>query len=75
MTNVRASDRSWNDPGGKLDSFAATSKPQMHAVVFDLSTISHIDTAGMQSLIDTRNQVERWADRPVEFHFTNIYSP
>lgn len=27
---------------------------------------SHIDMTSIQSLIDTRNQVERWADRPVE---------
>ena len=27
---------------------------------------SHLDTTGVQALIDTRTEVERWADRPVE---------
>lgn len=27
---------------------------------------SHIDTTGVQALVDTRNEVERWADRSVE---------
>lgn len=35
---------------------------------------SHIDTTGVQALIDTRNEIERWADRPVEvsYHFQNL---
>ncbi|KAG6884504.1 hypothetical protein C0993_010527 [Termitomyces sp. T159_Od127] len=36
---------------------------------------SHIDTTAVQSLIDTRTEVERWADHPVEFHFATILSP
>ena len=28
----------------------------------------HIDTTGIQSLIDARNEVEQWANRPVEVH-------
>src|ERR1700729_2626647 len=34
--------------------------------LFHGSCSSHIDTTGIQSLIDTRVEVERWADRPVE---------
>lgn len=29
----------------------------------------------MQALVDTRTEVERWADRSIEFHFANILSP
>ena len=29
----------------------------------------------MQTLIDTRNEIERWANHPVEFHFASILSP
>ncbi len=39
------------------------------------STSSHIDTTGIQALVDTRNEVERWADRPIQFHFASILSP
>ena len=27
---------------------------------------AHIDTTGVQALIDTRNELERWVDGPVE---------
>lgn len=36
---------------------------------------SHIDTTAVQALIDARNEIERWADHPVEFHFATILSP
>jgi len=29
----------------------------------------------VQALIDTRGEVERWANHPVEFHFASILSP
>lgn len=39
------------------------------------SSRSHIDITAVQALIDTRDEVERWADAPVEFHFASILSP
>jgi len=80
MTNVKPADRAWNDPGPGRHGAAADQeinemKPILHAVVLDFSAISHIDTTGIQSLIDTRAEVERWADRPVEFHFATVLSP
>lgn len=36
---------------------------------------AHIDTTGVQNLIDTRKELEKHADGPVEFHFANILSP
>jgi sodium-independent sulfate anion transporter 11 len=36
---------------------------------------SQVDTTSVQSLVDTRNEIERWADCPVEFHFASILSP
>jgi sodium-independent sulfate anion transporter 11 len=29
----------------------------------------------VQTLIDTRNEIERWMNHPVEFHFASILSP
>ncbi|KII88737.1 hypothetical protein PLICRDRAFT_54565 [Plicaturopsis crispa FD-325 SS-3] len=80
MTFVKASDRPWNDPGprygGAVEEQAENAlKPEIHAIVLDFSAASHIDTTAVQSLIDTRNEVDRWADRPVEFHFATILSP
>jgi solute carrier family 26 (sodium-independent sulfate anion transporter), member 11 len=36
---------------------------------------SQVDTTSVQALIDTRQEVERWTNRPVEFHFATILSP
>ncbi|KAI0085464.1 sulfate permease [Irpex rosettiformis] len=75
MSSVQASDRPWNDPGRKDEELMNASKPVLRAIVLDFSAISHIDTTGIQALVDTKNEVERWADRPVEFHFASILSP
>ncbi|KAG6889735.1 hypothetical protein C0995_015033 [Termitomyces sp. Mi166 len=80
MSNVSASDRPWNDPGPRRDIGASEQeqnlqKPDLHAIVLDFSQVSHIDTTAVQSLIDTRSTVERWADHPVEFHFATVLSP
>ncbi|EJF62428.1 sulfate permease [Dichomitus squalens LYAD-421 SS1] len=78
VSQIRMSDRPWNDPGpkpGQDETAENLAKPLLHAIVLDFSGVSHIDTTGIQSLIDTRNEVERWADKPVEFHFATILSP
>ncbi|KAJ7470535.1 sulfate transporter family-domain-containing protein [Mycena latifolia] len=80
MSNVAMSDRPWNDPGpsrlgADADQVTNEKLPVLHAIVIDLSVISHIDITAVQALIDTRNEVERWADHPVEFHFSTILSP
>jgi sodium-independent sulfate anion transporter 11 len=68
-------DRPWNDAGPRKGADDDDTKPILHAVVFDFSGVSNIDTTGIQALVDTRTEVERWADRPVEFHFATILSP
>ncbi|KAG5639597.1 hypothetical protein H0H81_010799 [Sphagnurus paluster] len=80
MSNVKASDRPWNDPGPRRNAgdaeFLANEKlPVLHAIVLDFSLVSHIDTTAVQALIDTRREVEKWADHPVEFHFATVLSP
>ncbi|THH33909.1 hypothetical protein EUX98_g308 [Antrodiella citrinella] len=78
MSKVKLSDRSWNDPGprpGHDENAENMKRPILRAIVFDFSSVSQIDTTGIQALIDTRNEVERWADGVVEFHFATILSP
>ncbi|CAG7849048.1 Probable sulfate permease C869.05c [Serendipita indica DSM 11827] len=77
---IRLIDRPWNDPGPRrgaaFDPKAQdTSKPLLKAVVLDFAAVGNIDTTGVQNLIDTRKELENWADGPVEFHFANILSP
>ncbi|TRM61717.1 sulfate transporter family-domain-containing protein [Schizophyllum amplum] len=77
MSNVSYADRPWNDPGPKSGTAREDDEklPLLYAVVLDFSPISHVDTTAVQTLIDTRAEIERWADRPVEFHFATITSP
>ncbi|KAH9483746.1 putative sulfate permease C3H7.02 [Psilocybe cubensis] len=80
MSNVSLSERPWNDPGpsrrGAEDDQAENEKkPILHAIVLDFSTVSHLDTTATQALIDTRTEIEKWADHPVEFHFASVLSP
>ncbi|KAA1471250.1 sulfate permease [Dentipellis sp. KUC8613] len=79
MSQISLSDRAWNDPGpprgAKSESEENLAKPFLRAVVLDFSTVSQIDTTAVQALIDTRNEIERWTDHPVEFHFATLLSP
>ena len=80
MSNISKGDRPWNDPGPKAKDAAAiaerdSAKPLCKAVVLDFAAVANLDTTGVQNLIDTRKEVEKWADRRVEFHFCGILSP
>jgi solute carrier family 26 (sodium-independent sulfate anion transporter), member 11 len=50
-------------------------RPLLRAVIYDFSAVSAIDTTSVQSLIDTRQQLDRYADREVEYHFVSILDP
>jgi len=50
-------------------------RPLLRAVVYDFGGVSNIDSTGVQSLVDTRQQLDRYADCQVEFHFAQILSP
>jgi len=80
MTLVPLRDRPWNDPGPKRgavvdEASKELDKPILRAIVLDFSSVTHVDTTAVQNLVDTRVEVEKWADGPVEFHFANILSP
>ena len=72
-------DRPWNDIGPRRGfsqaEIEADVRPVLHAVVLDFSAVNTIDTTGIQSLVDVRRQLGKYADRDVEFHFANIISP
>ena len=68
---ISLADRPWNDPGTRGGTAEEEQKrnealPVLRAVVLDFSSISHIDTTAVQSLIDTRSEIERWTNAPVE---------
>jgi len=78
VSSIRLIDRPWNEsaPRSGIDPAAHdTSKPLLHALVLDCSAVPNVDTTGVQNLIDTRKELEKWTDGPVEFHFATILSP
>ncbi|KAI0085466.1 sulfate permease [Irpex rosettiformis] len=78
MNAIRPGDRPWNDPGPRPGQDLAAEnakKPDLRAIVLDFSTVSQVDTTAIQALIDTRTELEKWANHPVEFHFATVLSP
>ncbi|CAI2184388.1 4961_t:CDS:2 [Funneliformis geosporum] len=67
-------DRPWNELEMSNDSDESNKlpKPRLHAVVFDFAAVSVIDSTGIQALLDTRKELNKYAGQPVEFHFANI---
>ncbi|KAF4120642.1 solute carrier family 26 (sodium-independent sulfate anion transporter), member 11 [Geosmithia morbida] len=69
-------DRPWND-GEARDAILTgqDDKPILRAVVLDFSTVNHMDATSAQAIIDTRNQLAKYAaPEKVEWHFANIQS-
>ncbi|SOV03745.1 probable Sulfate permease [Ustilago sp. UG-2017a] len=60
---------------GLLDGSLVDRRPTLRALIFDFSSVAHVDTTSVQTLVDVRTAVERYADAKVEFHFANILSP
>ncbi|EEB07373.1 sulfate transporter [Schizosaccharomyces japonicus yFS275] len=74
---ARKGDRPWNDyekASKKIDP-ALDTRPILKAVILDFSAVNHIDTTGVQALVDTRKELEIYAGGEVEFHFTDISNP
>lgn len=68
-------DRPWNDPGPRRGQPLPVDdhKPTLKAVILDFSTVNNLDLTTVQTLIDVRNQLDRWAaPHAVQWHFASI---
>lgn len=73
----RRGDRPWNDPGPRrghvVDEHA--DRPLLHAVILDFGAVNHVDVTSIQTLIDVRNQLDRYAaPSPVDWHFASLHN-
>jgi sodium-independent sulfate anion transporter 11 len=72
---ARPGDRPWNDPAPRKAKDVAyeENKPTLKAVILDFSSVNNTDITSVQSLIDVRNQLDRYAspDR-VQWHFAGV---
>jgi sodium-independent sulfate anion transporter 11 len=48
-------------------------KPVLEAIVFDFSAVNGIDATGVQTLVDIRRGVERFAGHEVFFYFAHVH--
>ncbi|ANB14441.1 Sul1p [Sugiyamaella lignohabitans] len=70
-------ERPWNDHGPRhkvYDEGFVDERPLLRAVVFDFSASPHIDLNGVQALADIRQELNKYANREVEYHFVGILS-
>ncbi|SCU90305.1 LADA_0F03158g1_1 [Lachancea dasiensis] len=50
-------------------------RPILRVIALDWSQVAQTDSTGLQTLVDLRKAVSKYADRQVEFHFSGIISP
>ncbi|KAJ3041220.1 hypothetical protein HDV00_009758 [Rhizophlyctis rosea] len=74
-----ASERLWSDDTEERAARFAHSdeskkipKSILHAIVFDMSPVNHTDSTGVQTLVDLRRDVDRFAGKPVLFIFAHV---
>jgi len=76
--HVKLGDRPWNDHGPRnrvIDPDHVDARPVLRAIVFDFSATPQIDITGVQSLADVRQELNKYSDRDVEYHFAGVLSP
>ncbi|KAI9332807.1 sulfate transporter family-domain-containing protein [Obelidium mucronatum] len=66
------SDRVWSEEVDSKECVVDQDKPLLRAVVIDFSAVNHIDYSGMQTLLDAKQDIEKFAGRMVPFHFANV---
>ncbi|KAF2772043.1 sulfate permease-like protein [Teratosphaeria nubilosa] len=74
---ARLGDRPWNDPGKSRSNEPVIEdhKPTLKAVILDFSSVNNVDITSVQTLIDVRNQLDRYtAPEKVQWHFACINS-
>lgn len=72
---VKLGDRPWNDGGPrhrKIDPDFVDNRPYLRAVVLDLTATPHIDLTAVTTLWDIKQELTRFANRRVEFHFVGL---
>lgn len=74
---IKLGDRPWNDHGPRhrvIDPNFVDTRPILRAVVFDLSATPHIDLTAVNVIFDVYNELTKYANREIEFHFAGILS-
>lgn len=76
-------ERAWNDPSPlvkkeDLENVIAereASGRRLRAIVLDFSAVNHLDSTGVQTLLDLRLAINRYCGSEIEWHFASIATP
>ncbi|KAH7333483.1 sulfate permease 2 [Rhexocercosporidium sp. MPI-PUGE-AT-0058] len=75
--NIPTKDRLWSDPIAKTSpsSKASSNKALLRAIILDCSALNQVDITAIQSLVDARNTLDRYAaPSVVEWHFAGLHN-
>jgi sodium-independent sulfate anion transporter 11 len=50
-------------------------QPELRAIVLDCSAVNHLDSTGVQTLLDLKLTLNRYSGHEVEWHFASLASP
>lgn len=71
----RPGDRPWNNPGPRRGQVEHTNDhlPTLKAIILDFSTVNNVDVTSVQTLIDVRNQLDRYTTpEVVQWHIASV---
>ncbi|KAI9340488.1 hypothetical protein BDR26DRAFT_350541 [Obelidium mucronatum] len=72
-----ASEKMWSDDTQERalarDKLGLETLPVLRAIVLDFSSVNYVDYTGLQALLDSKDDLTRYAGRPVQFHFVNVH--
>ncbi|KAI9199863.1 sulfate transporter family-domain-containing protein [Polychytrium aggregatum] len=70
--STKSSTRIWSDTTGLASSQSTDSLPIVRHLVIDMSSVNFVDATGVQALADLRRDLDNYAGRPVEIHFSRV---
>ncbi|KAJ3064536.1 hypothetical protein HDU98_012069, partial [Podochytrium sp. JEL0797] len=74
---TKSSDRVWSDDTeerarAREAQGLTDALPPLRAIVLDFSAVNNVDYTGLQALLDSKDDLTRFAGRSVPFHFANV---
>ncbi|KAJ3071585.1 hypothetical protein HDU98_005124, partial [Podochytrium sp. JEL0797] len=74
---TKSSDRVWSDDTeerarAREAQGLTDALPPLRAIVLDFSAVNNVDYTGLQALLDSKDDLMRFAGRSVPFHFANV---
>ncbi|KAL0084722.1 sulfate transporter family-domain-containing protein [Phycomyces blakesleeanus] len=66
--------RAWNDSDtGTSDlDLSLSFRPRLHALILDFGSVNHLDSSGLQALVDIQTTLNRYSGHTIEFHFIRL---